>query len=234
MPPETRVKNPNLEVRPIFLWILALFLIGFAGYVYLPKMTSDLMLSVIEWKANVAIKYEKRETHGFFWVRYSGLSFQRSANVKVLAREAIVHYNILNLIFKRLDLRVTAKGIQVRSLKSFNGKSFFESFQFSDSESKFRLASKRRIRVDYLRISGTPGSIFVAGHLQEKVDVDLRLACFLSQDFLLRLPKFIQENLFRENELPLKHFSFNLKGKWFQPSIDFESDLIEFNFKARE
>jgi len=223
-----------LPVRPVFLWALVFILVTFASYVYLPKLTSDLMLSVIRWRAKVDIKYEARETHGFFWVRYRGLSVARDASVKVLAREAVIRYNILNLIFKRLDLRLYAQGIQIRSLKSFNGKSFIESFEFSDLESKFRLASKRRIRVDYLRISGPAGSIFLAGQLQEKVDVNLNFACFLSREFLLKLPKFIQENLFRENELPLKRFSFNLKGEWFQPSIDFQSDLIEFNFKARE
>lgn len=219
--------------RPGFLIAFLIVTLCLAGYVFLPAATSHLMLSVIEWKAKVKIEYEKRQTRGFFWVRYGALSVARTETVRVEAREVIVQYNIFDLLRKRLDLEIYAQGIQVHSTVPYKGKSLVESFEFDDLESTFTLASQKRIKIDHLILSGSMGSIFLAGRLQEKRDLDLRFVCFLSQDFLARLPQFIRENLFRENELPLKHFRFGLNGNWQQPSINFHSDLLEFNFTRK-
>ncbi len=228
-----QVEN-RLTARPEFVIALVSVILVIAGYALLPKFTSDLMLDVIRWRAKVEIKFDKRDTRGFFWVRYQNLSIQRGPGVKVSFEDAVIHYNILDLFFKRLDLKLSAKGIKVDAPSGGVGTAaIIEKFEFNDLESVFTLAAKRRIRIDYLKLAGPSGSIYIKGRLQEKVDVDLAFACFLSRDFLQRLPIFIQENLFRDNELPLKQFKFNLKGEWFQPSIDFQSDLIQFNFTAQ-
>lgn len=221
-------------VRSEFFIALVSVVLCIAGYLLLPKYTSDLMLGVIRARAKVEINFDKCQTRGFFWVRYQNLSVARSGGVTVTARDAVIQYNILDLIFKHLNLKLLAKGIKVRTPGGSVGKAgLIKNIEFGDMESVFTLAAKRKIRIDYLKLSGPMGSIFVKGRLQEKVDVDLRFSCFLSREFLLELPKFVQENLFRDNELPLKQFKFSLRGLWFQPSIDFQSDLIEFNFKAR-
>lgn len=222
-----------VPVRREFFWILASLLFIFLLASALPKVTSDLMLRVIEWRAKVDIQYQKKETMGLFWVHLTGLSVGRGPKVRVTARDAVIQYNILHLIFKRLDLKLTAHDLKYESSDSITRKAFLESFEFDELISNFQLASKRRIRIDYLRLSGDMGSIFLKGRLQEKVDLDLNFACFLKQDFLVRLPKFIQENLFRDTPLPYKRFRFRLEGNWFRPSIDFQSDLVEFNFKSR-
>jgi len=223
---------PKLRAR--FIIALAAVIIAMLGYVYIPNITSYILISVIEWRAKVDIQYDKKETRGLFWVKYHNLSVQRTANVKVSAGEATIQYNVLDLIWKRFDLKLYARDIKVVAKEGTKGKTILDKFEFTDMDSTFRLASKRRIRIDFLRLSGPMGSIFVKGRLQEKVDIDMTFGCYLSRDFLLKLPKFIQENLFKDNELPLKHFTFSMKGEWFQPSIDFQSDLIQFNFTAKD
>ncbi len=223
----------SLSVRPVFLMLLAITILSVSAYIFMPRFTSDLMLAVIEWRAKVDINYSECETRGFFWVRYKDLTVQRSSVVKVIAKEAIIQYNILDLIFKRFDLKLDARDIEIKSQEPSSSSSIMDSFDFKQLVSQFRLASKRRVRIDFLRLSGNMGSVFVKGHFQEGVVVDLVFSCFLSRDFLKSLPAFIQENLFRENELPLKNFQFSLSGKWSQPSIDFKSDLIVFNFTSK-
>src|SRR5262245_30005649 len=112
-------------VRIEFIAALIAVVVALTGFLALPRFTRDLMLNVIRQRAKVQIDFDNRQTRGFFWVRYQNLSVQRGAGVKVTVRDAVVEYNVLDLIFKRLDLKLTGQGVQIHvaSNKSLTNKS---------------------------------------------------------------------------------------------------------------
>ncbi|MBI4399085.1 MAG: hypothetical protein HY586_08150 [Candidatus Omnitrophica bacterium] len=234
--PEFAPKKPGKKILSRFSFTAIAFICSVLVYLWLPNATSGLMIAVIEHKAKVDIRYEKKITRGFSWVHYRNLSVQRGAGFEVKARDAAIRYNILDLLWGKFELWLDAHTVKVAAQEGSGGKgkNILDSFEFDELESRFVLAAKKKVRIDYFRLRGPMGNILVQGTLREGLDIHMIFSCFLSREFLLSLPGFIRENLFKDNELPLKHFTFRLEGAWQSPAIDFQSDLIRFNFRVKE
>ena len=103
-------------------------------------------------------------------------------------------------------------------------------FDFLRFELEFREARKLAIR--YLYASGEEGVLYLKGLLsREALDVDL--LCFLSDQLVDKLPPFVSEHIFKQNNAFLKLLRLRAEGNWAHPYFNLSSDLVSLEVKAR-
>lgn len=227
------VKSPPINKKRI-LTPIAIIIALSIFLTIIPHVTSTLLIKILENRVGIKIEYSEKIPRGVFNVSLSDLILSQDGLVLVKLGEVRVQYNLLNILLGHLRLNLNASGISYQFNSKTVSRYINESMRIEGVEADIKLITRKKAQLKYVRFTGPFGHIYASGDLEKYKKLDLNISCYFYKDFLNELPEFFQSNLFKENPTPLRKIQFSLNGDWYQPSINFQSDLVQISFKRYE